>query len=66
MVFLRILRWILEEKPLLSSISREEIPKPAYNYAKKISELTGVPLQQVIRSQPFRKLLEKWSEKVEV
>ena len=67
MVLLRILERILRERPILGSpIIREEVPKPAYNYAKRISEVTGIPLSEVLRSQPFRRLLEKWSEKVEV
>ena len=42
------------------------IPKPVYNYAKRISEVTGLPLKTVLKSRPVRNLINRWSEYVAV
>ena len=43
-----------------------ELPEPVYRYAKKISEITGLPLEEVLRSKPVQNMLKKWSKKVVV
>jgi hypothetical protein len=44
----------------------EEIPKPAYEYARRISEITGLPLEEVLKSQPVKNLVKRWRETVYV
>jgi len=42
------------------------VPKPVFNYARKISEITGLPLHEVLKSEPVKKLIKRWTEYVEV
>jgi len=68
--------WIRKKRPFLSlffgdeknsvGTSKMRIPKLVYNYAKRISELTGLPLQIVLRSRPVQNLMRKLQEYVEV
>jgi len=46
--------------------STMEIPEPVYNYAKKISGVTGLPLEQVLKSKPVRRMIERWTKYVRV
>ncbi|MEM2618766.1 MAG: hypothetical protein QW356_04695 [Candidatus Hadarchaeales archaeon] len=48
-------------RPLVQSLLRGPImaiPEPAKKYALRISESTGVPVEKVLRSRPFRNYLE--------
>jgi len=42
------------------------MPKAAYEYAKKVSELTGKPLDEVIFSSAVRKYVDRFKEEVTV
>ena len=74
-----ILRRILARRPFLSLLlgdvqqhaqqqerKRIEIPKPIFEYAKRMAELTGQPLEKVLRSKPVQNLIKKYEEKVVV
>ena len=65
--------WIRKKRPLFSLFfgecepaGRVRVPLLAYNYAKRISELTGLPLKTVLRSKPVKSFVEKLSSYVEV
>lgn len=51
---------------LFTLLGVEYIPEPIYNYAKRISEITGLPLEEVLKSKPVRKLLDRWTKYVPV
>lgn len=56
----RILSAILPERE-----EREEsIPKMAYSYAKKMSEVTGLPLEDVLKSKPIQTYINRLREEV--
>lgn len=55
--------WIRKRR-VLARIFGEPIPEPIYNYAKRISEITGLPLEEVLQSKPVRRMLEKWTKYV--
>lgn len=55
-------RWVLK-KFLGSSVY---IPEPVFNYAKRISEFTGLPLNEVLQSHPVGNLIKRWSKMIEV
>jgi len=61
--------WIRERRvlkllfPRSSSEEREgRIPKMALRYAEKVSERTGIPVEEVMRSKPFRNFLRRLTE----
>lgn len=58
-----LLEEILRRRPLLRE---KEIPRPVFEYAKKISEITGLPLEKVLESEPVKNLIKKWEEKVKI
>lgn len=43
-----------------------ELPEPAYRYAVRISEVTGLPLREVLESRPVRNLARAWERRVRV
>lgn len=43
-----------------------ELPEAVYNYAKRMSKITGLPLEEVLQSEPVKKYLEKYQRKVKV
>jgi len=43
-----------------------KIPEPVYKYAMKISQITGLPFEEVIRSAPVQRMIDRWSKYVEV
>ena len=57
---------------IISSSGEEEeyievrMPKAAYEYAKKVSKLTGKPLDEVIFSDAVRKYIDRFKEEVTV
>ena len=60
---------VLGRKRILLSLLRGEyveLPEPVYRYAVKISKITGLPLEEVIKSKPVQNMLQKWSKKVVV
>ena len=40
------------------------IPKMAYRYAKRVSEITGLPLETVLNSRPVREYIKRLKEEV--
>jgi len=40
----------------------EKVPRPALKMAEKISKLTNIPLEQVLRSKPLQKYIKKIRE----
>lgn len=63
----RILVTLLNLQPKKEFVSAYlYIPKPVYNYAKRISEVTGLPLKTVLQSKPVKNLLSRWTEYVKV
>jgi len=58
---------LLKGEPERSESLREQlVPRPVYEYAKRISEVTGLPLREVLRSQPVQSLIKRWTEHVRV
>ena len=43
-----------------------EVPELVYKYAEGISKVTGLPLSEVLKSEPVRKYWEKLERKVTV
>lgn len=67
----RLLDVLIPEKrpPTPPGGSRERyvvIPKLAYEYAKGMAKISGLPLSEVLRSEPFKAYLEKMREKVKI
>ena len=56
----------LRRRPLIEALLGREIPRPIYQYAKRISDLTGLPLKTVLESEPVRNLIKRWEEKVRI
>jgi hypothetical protein len=56
----RILSLILPE----SNLSGKTIPKMAYSYAKKMANLTGLSIDEVLESKPVRSYIDKLEERV--
>lgn len=59
--------WIRERKLLKAlfpnlSDSQEKIQRMALNYAKKISNFTGLSLEEVMNSEPFKSYVRKLQE----
>lgn len=48
--------------PFGPSQKLDKIPRPALKMAEKISKLTNLPLEQVLRSEPVRKYIKKIRE----
>ena len=62
-----ITRGFIRKRKILSKfLGIKYIPEPIYNYAKRISEITGLPLEEVLNSKPVRRMLEKWTKLVPV
>jgi len=40
------------------------IPRMAYSYVERISEFTGIPKEQVLRSRPVKRFIERLEERV--
>lgn len=38
----------------------EYIPEPVMKYAKSVAETTGLPLEEVLKSQPVRNYMKKF------
>lgn len=60
----RIFTFLFPEEE--SEISSNEIPKMAYEYARKMSNFLGKPLDEVLNSQPVRSYVRKLEEKVKL
>ena len=43
-----------------------ELPEPVYNYAKRISEITGLPLEEVLLSKPVQNMAKRYERKVRI
>ncbi len=41
-----------------------EVPELVYRYAKRISEVTGLPLEEVLQSEPVRRYWERLERRV--
>lgn len=54
----------LRERVILKFILGVRIPKLAYEYAKGISKVTGLPLEQVLKSKPVREYIKRLREEV--
>lgn len=50
--------FIRKERPLFKLFFEEPLPKMAQNYAKGISDITGIPLEKIKKSKPFLKYKE--------
>jgi len=79
MVSRMIFRRFLRRRPIFSLLfggeelqeeaerkERIEIPKPIFEYAKRMAEFTGQPLREVLKSKPVQNLIKKYEEKVVV
>ena len=60
----RILSLILPEEGFSHSLSGKTIPKMAYSYAKKMANLTGLSIDEVLESKPVRSYIDKLEERV--
>jgi len=49
---------------ILPKGEEESIPKMAYSYAKKMSEVTGLPLEDVLKSKPIQTYISRLREEV--
>lgn len=63
-----IRRGFIRERKLLSIILPEKkentIPEMAYSYAKGISEITGIPLKDVLNSKPVKSYISRIRKEV--
>ena len=56
--------WLRDRKLLKSLLNRDNLdlntlPQMARNYALRMSKITGKSVEEILRSEPFRKFLEK-------
>ena len=58
--------WFRRRFLLAKLFGQMVVPEPVYNYAKRISEITGLPLKEVLQSKPVRRMVERWTRYVVV
>jgi len=44
----------LRERVLIKALLRPAIPEPALKWAKREAEKLGIPVEEVLKSQPFK------------
>ncbi len=47
--------FIREERPIFKLFFEEPLPEMAQSYAKGISDITGIPIDKIKKSEPFLK-----------
>jgi len=52
----------IRERTIITKLLRPLIPKMARKYAMQISKVTGLPLETVMKSKPFRNYLNALTE----
>lgn len=56
----------VRKRVILKVLLGRAIPEPIFNYAKRISEITGLPLEEVLESRPVKNMIKKWTKIVYV
>lgn len=58
--------FLRKRKILAQILGVKYVPEPIYNYAKRISEITGLPIEEVLESRPVKNMIRKWTKLVPV
>ena len=59
-------RLLFGEEPPPERMGRRRIPKMAYSYAVRIAEITGLPVETVLKSRPMQNYIKRLTEWIEL